>query len=282
MVGADGEGVRRRRPRLDLLVQAMGEDPVRETLDVSGEDWESILSGGMALDETLLARLETMIGAMGQAVEWWDEEEDEEDEGEGASEDVGGVELDEGSERPSEEVPAEALSSRSWNWGEHLEERRASLRAMHHLAMVTQYRLGVRYQGQLAMMGLVAKIELALIFMGETLPDPGVDWDGDRRLREINRRVSRLLWVKQEQDREFGGVRGVFNWLSGRTRLSSKELVKQMLEEANDIMEVMPEVMVGKTGMISLAAGGDGRNRQVDEYVEAIKVVDDGRARRGG
>ena len=267
MVGADGEVVRRRRPRLDLLIQAMGEDPVRETLDVSGEDWELILSGGMELDETLLARLETMIGAMGQAVEWWDEEEDEEDEG---------------SERPSEEVPAEALSSRSWNWGEHLEERRASLRAMHHLAMVTQYRLGVRYQGQLAMMGLVAKIELALIFMGETLPDPGVDWDGDRRLREINRRVSRLLWVKQEQDREFGGVRGVFNWLSGRTRLSSKELVKQMLEEADDIMEVMPEVMVGKTGMISLAAGGDGRNRQVDEYVEAIKVVDDGRARRGG
>ena len=45
MVGADGE-VGRRRPRLDLLVRAMGEDPVRETLDVSGEDWESILSGG--------------------------------------------------------------------------------------------------------------------------------------------------------------------------------------------------------------------------------------------
>ena len=63
MVAADGEGVRR-RPRLDLLVRAMGEDPVRETLDVSGEDWESILSGGMELDETLLARLETMIEAM--------------------------------------------------------------------------------------------------------------------------------------------------------------------------------------------------------------------------
>ena len=100
MVGADGEGVRR-RPRLDLLVRAMGEDPVRETLDVSGEDWESILSGGMELDDRLLARLETMIEAMDQAVEWWDEEDD----GEGASEDVGGVELDEGSERPSEEVP---------------------------------------------------------------------------------------------------------------------------------------------------------------------------------
>ena len=42
MVGADGE-VGRRRPRLDLLVQAI-------------EEWESILSGGMELDGTLLAR----------------------------------------------------------------------------------------------------------------------------------------------------------------------------------------------------------------------------------
>ena len=37
---------------------------MRETLDVSGEDWESILSGEMELDETLLARLEKMVGAM--------------------------------------------------------------------------------------------------------------------------------------------------------------------------------------------------------------------------
>ena len=43
MVGADGEGVRR-RPRLDLLVRAII------------EEWESILSGGMELDGTLLAR----------------------------------------------------------------------------------------------------------------------------------------------------------------------------------------------------------------------------------
>ena len=63
MVGADGEVVRR-RPRLDLLVGAMGEAPVRETLDVSGEDWELILSGEMKLDSTMLAHLEKMIGAM--------------------------------------------------------------------------------------------------------------------------------------------------------------------------------------------------------------------------
>ena len=50
MIGADGE-VGRRRPRLDLLVRAI-------------EEWESILSGGMELDGTLLARLEKMVGAM--------------------------------------------------------------------------------------------------------------------------------------------------------------------------------------------------------------------------
>ena len=48
MVGADGEVVRRRRPRLDLLVRAI-------------EEWESILSGGMELDGTLLARLEKIV-----------------------------------------------------------------------------------------------------------------------------------------------------------------------------------------------------------------------------
>ena len=69
MVGTDGE-VGWRRPRLDLLVRAMGEDPVRETLDVSGEDWGSILSGGMELDERLLARLEKMVGAAESSSTW--------------------------------------------------------------------------------------------------------------------------------------------------------------------------------------------------------------------
>ena len=47
MIEADG-GVGRRRPRLDLLVRAI-------------EEWESILSGGMELAGTLLARLEKMV-----------------------------------------------------------------------------------------------------------------------------------------------------------------------------------------------------------------------------
>ena len=47
--------------------------------------------------------------------------------------------------------------------------------------------------------------------------------------------------MEQEQEKEFGGIRGVFNWLVGRRRLGGKELVRRMLEEADLIMSVLPE-----------------------------------------
>ena len=143
-------------------------------------------------------------------------------------------------------------------------ERCRSLWWMHRLAMMTQYRLGVRYREQVEMLGLVAKIELALISMGETLPEPGMEWDGDRRMREVNRRVSRLLWVEREQMREYGGVKGIVNWLVGRRRMSAKEMVERMVVEADGMMGLMPvgggmvEMgMEGYAGGMGMLGGGD-------------------------
>ena len=261
---SEGEVGAGRRLRLDLLIEALGAAPVLEALQVDEERLSLVQAGLASLDRGESERLERMAESMGDVVEWWEDEP--------ALSEVSGIELEEAGSGLDEELPAEGVASRSWSWEEHEGERRASLWAMHRLAMMTQPRLGIRYQSLLAIFELVAKIEWMLIYLGETLPEPGMDWGGNRRMRELNRRASRLLWVHRE--REHSGVRGLFNWLKGRPRMTPKELVQRMLVESDDIMGVLPE-------------GGEVMGMRLPEaaerYGEAIGLVEEesGESRQG-
>ena len=150
------------------------------------------------------------------------------------------------------ELPGAVAMPKTGNWNEEMERRRQALWTARSIAVMTQYRLMKRRE-IVAAMGWVAQIELALIsFYGESLPDPAVPWTLQKQSEEIDRRLSRLRWVKEEQEREYNGVKGVARWLVGDRWPSGKELYQKMVEEADKLLVEVDSV--GSAGLNVLEA----------------------------
>ena len=127
-------------------------------------------------------------------------------------------------------------------WKGEQDKRRIPLRNARALAVMTMFRLGMTYEEQVAALGLVSQIELALIsYFRESVPEPGQSWDPHRRAREIERRLARLRWVEGEQQKERSGVRGMWNWLIGKPPLTGKMLYDRMIEHADGMLAAMNE-----------------------------------------
>ena len=127
-------------------------------------------------------------------------------------------------------------------WKDEQDKRRIALRNARALAVMTMFRLGMTYEEQVAALGLVSQIELALIsYFKESVPEPGQSWDPHRRAREIERRLARLRWVEGEQQKERRGVRGMWNWLTGKAPLTGKMLYDSMIEHADGMLAAMSE-----------------------------------------
>ena len=127
-------------------------------------------------------------------------------------------------------------------WREEEEHRRDALRNGRALAVMTMFRIGLTHQEYVAAIGTVARFELALIgHFREAVPDPSERWDAKRRFREIERRLARLRWVEMEQEKEFGGFRGLFNKARGRRRVTGKEMYEKMEADADDLVMAMAE-----------------------------------------
>ena len=91
-------------------------------------------------------------------------------------------------------------------------------------------------------LGLVTQIELALItYFRESLPEPGQNWDSEKRAREIERRLARLRWVEQQQNDEDSGLKGVWNRGRGRGKPSGKDLYRRMIDNADAMILGMEE-----------------------------------------
>ena len=97
-----------------------------------------------------------------------------------------------------------------------------------------RFQVDMPLRDQLAALALEVKIELALItYFNESIPDPGENWDGRRKYREIDTRLKRLRWVNRELKKEYGGLKGAWNWLLGRGLPTGKELYSTMVDEAD-------------------------------------------------
>ena len=115
-----------------------------------------------------------------------------------------------------------------------MKQRRTAIWHAWTLAVRTQFRLDLGYGELLGVMGIVVRLELTLImYFGDTVPDLGVPWTLDQRYREVERRLARLRWLQEQQDRERTGLRGLANRVRGRKLPSGKELYQRMQDYAD-------------------------------------------------
>ena len=128
---------------------------------------------------------------------------------------------------------------RGQRWSDEMEQRRASIWQARHLAIEYQFQMGLEYSALLDAYEVVTRLELALVLtFRESVPEPGLDWDLQRRAREIERRLARLRWIERERNVEYNGVKG---WLKkviigDRRGVTGKELYHRMLAESDVLL----------------------------------------------
>ena len=155
---------------------------------------------------------------------------------------VHGLDLD-GDGHPDVELPAVPRVARPGaSWTDIQRRKRWSMWNSLAMAKMVRFQVNMPLRDQLAALALEVKIELALItYFNESIPDPGENWDGWRRYREIDTRLKRLRWVNRKLKDEYGGIKGAWHWLMGRGLPTGKELYAKMIAEADDMIMAMEE-----------------------------------------
>ena len=144
---------------LNLLVQQNGAHCVAEALQVSEDALRDLRDGNVEMDDATEADLGRLCESVESGLEFIGSV------GAGPADDtpaIVGVDLDGDGEYDVELAGVEMVAP-TQSWGEEIERKRISLRSAKALALISQFRLGVKYQESVAALGLVTQIELALI-----------------------------------------------------------------------------------------------------------------------
>ena len=228
-----------RRQMLNELVAQVGAELVAETLRLEVEAVGQLLAGTVEISPEIGAGIEEFAGLLAGAVGVAPRG--------AAPEAVNGsdaapmvtVDLD-GDGVADLELAGVAVGPAARGWAESEEQRRVSLRAARAMALSVQFRVGMEHRELVAALELCTRIELVLImYFGETVPDPGMEWDGERRLREVEKRMARLRWVTREHTREFSGLKGMWKRMIGKGPVSGRDLYVQMTQETDVMLDMM-------------------------------------------
>ena len=252
--------------RLRVLTDGIGEAAIAECLEIEQEDLRLLLEEQLEIDPDIESRLDRLCEVLESHVK----EMSPEASVLAPEEHVIAIDLD-GDGELDVELPGLGVVARSnVSWADGMERKRIALRSARAVAVMTQFRLGMDYQETVAALGLVTQIELALVsFFGESVPEPGMAWDAERRAREVDKRLARLRWVEREQAEEFSGLRGMLNALKGKRRVSGKELYQRMVDEADVMLDMM------KTGNKRLDVMGEVfRYTGMDHFTETA-IIDE-------
>ena len=236
-----------------MLVGQLGFTAVAENLGVTEEGLEMLLSGDVEMEPAAWDGFERMCSVMGDAIGWWSiedqvgsrngrrvEVEDYDEDDYREPDDRVRIRVPGESDRPVEEWTADerqaAAPVRSAGWEAERERRRQILWRALDLAIRRQFVMGMSYGQQIESMLLVIQLELALIMnYNESVPDPGVRWDIERKHREIDRRLARQRWGEEQLKKSGGVLGGMVRWLRG-DETSGKELYLKMIAEADRSM----------------------------------------------
>ena len=142
--------------------------------------------------------------------------------------------------RATPEVATEGprLSARPGLAGPEQQERsRASLMRVHHTARMEQHRLGLSDREKLDIQLVMVQIEMALItHFREYLPEPGQNWDADRRAKANEDKLTLFRKLEQDQKRNYSGLKGAWNRLMGRRKPTVEEVRRRLIERSEAMM----------------------------------------------